>query len=58
MKYGTRMGILSKKKKELLIYLAKKIGLKFRYVKSERSIFDRNGEEKIIYEQQEKTKKK
>ena len=52
------MGIFSKSEEELLIYFVKKIGLKFRYMKSERIIIDKNREEKIIYEQQEKTKKK
>lgn len=44
------MGILSRRKEELLIYLAKKTGLKYRYMKSERRILDKNREEKMIYE--------
>ncbi len=44
------MGILSRRKEELLIYLAKKIGLKFKYMKSERRILDKNRDEKMIYE--------
>ena len=44
------MGILSRRKEELLIYFVKKIGLKYRYMKSERRILDKNREEKMIYE--------